>query len=428
MSGRSAADSAAAAREWRENWKLVLATFTGFSFLSLMTGSLSVFMLPLSEEFGWSRTIVASGFSIASVVTALLSPPIGVAVDRWGSRRIGLPGILATALMIASFGFASGVQWQWSAMWLAYAVISITVKTTVWTSAVTGVFRAGQGLALGITFCGTAVAQAVLPPLATWLIETQGWRAAYAWLGLGWGAVTFIVCFLFLHDAHARRRAAVLADPAGNAAQAARPDFPGLTIAEAWRSWTLWRIAIATFLMMALTMGLTIHQIVILTDLGITPMRAALLGSLAAGAGIFGKLITGVLLDRYRGNWVGGLTLGASTFAFLLLIDGIASPTMVVIAMIFNGYTQGAKLQINGYLTARHAGQKNFGAIYGFMNAVVAGGSALGPIIAGLAYDFAGDYGAFLIAGAVVSVVCGLLIISLPGYPQWQDDPAPAPA
>ena len=317
---------------------------------------------------------------------------------------------------------------QWYVLWVVYAVISITVKTTVWTSAVTGVFRAGQGLALGITFCGTAAAQAILPPLATWLIDTVGWRAAYVWLAFGWGGVTFIVCAAFLHDAHARRRAAVLADPAGDAAQAVRPAFSGLSIPEAWRSWTMWRIAISTFVMMALTLGLSLHQIAILTEAGVTRMQAAWLAGLAGIAGIAGKLITGVLLDRFSGNRVGGLTLGASTFAFLLLIDGIASPVLVVIAMLFNGYTQGAKLQINGYLTARHAGQKNFGAIYGFMNAVVAAGSAIGPLIAGFAYDSAGNYGPFLIGGAVLSVACGALILSLKAYPEWPEPDAALPA
>ena len=61
------------------------------------------------------------------------------------------------------------------------------------------------------------------------------------------------------------------------------------------------------------------------------------------------------------------------------------------------------------------------------MNSVVAGGAALGQIIAGLAYDSAGNYGGFLIAGVVLSVVCGLLVISLPGYPVWKE-PEPATA
>ena len=74
-------------------------------------------------------------------------------------------------------------------------------------------------------------------------------------------------------------RAAVLADPTGNTALTVRPNFDGLTIPEAWRSWAMWRIAISTFVMMALTMGLTLHQIAILTEAGVTRMEAAWLAS-----------------------------------------------------------------------------------------------------------------------------------------------------
>lgn len=414
--------SLTAKQEWKQGWTLVLSTFVGFSFLSIMTGSLSMFIEPVGNEFGWSRTLTSSGFTIAAVITALLSPPFGMVVDRHGSRRIALPGILMTMGCICAFSLASGSPVQWFALWIVYAIISITVKTTVWTAAVAGVFTAAQGLALGITLCGTAAAQAILPPLANWLIESFGWRMAYVWLGLGWGGVTLILCWFFLFDAHDRRKKAALAAPQGGTkgGKADRPDFPGLTMAQAWRSLALWRIAISTLVMMALTIGLTIHQIPILTEAGVSRTDAALLASLAGIAGIAGKLITGVLLDRYNANWIGGTTLAATALAFGLLIDGVHSPAFIVFAMLVNGYTQGTKLQINSYLTARFAGMKHFGTIYGFMNAIVAFGSAMGPLIAGFAYDMRGDYGLFLIAGVIGSIICGLLLLTLPAYPQWE--------
>lgn len=405
--------------EWRSGWTVVLATFVGFSYLSVMTGSLSMFMEPVGNEFGWSRTLVSAGFTIAAVVTALLSPLFGMAVDRWGSRRIALPGIVATSFCMAAFSTATGSPWQWYMLWLIYAVISISIKTTVWTAAVAGVFDKAQGLALGLTLCGTAAAQAILPPLANWLIADFGWRAAYVWLAFGWGGVALVTCWLFLYDAHDRKTAASAA--AGEAApdRADKPDLPGLTVAEAWRDWALWRIAISTLVIMVLTIGLTIHQIPILTEAGVTRTEAALLASAAGLAGIAGKIVTGVLLDRFRANWVGGITLAATALAFALLIDGINSPALIVFAMLVNGYTQGTKLQISGYLTARFAGMKSFGTIYGFMNSVIAFGSGAGPVIAGLAYDTAGNYTWFLVAGAVASVISGLLILSLPAYPDW---------
>lgn len=416
----------AAAQEWRSGWSLVMAAFVGFSFLSIMTGSLSMFMEPIGKEFGWSRTIVSSGFTVASILTAILSPFFGMLIDRYGSRRIALPGIIGTIACICAFSQANGSPSQWLVFWGIYAVISITVKTTVWTAAVVGVFSASQGLALGIVLCGTAAAQTILPPLANWLIEEFGWRNAYIYLGLGWGTVTFILCWFFLFDAHDRKkRAAIEAKAEGLAPKAAPPAFPGLTIPQAWRSVPLWVIALTTLVIMALTMGFSIHQIAILGEAGISRGQAALLASAAGIAGITGKLVTGFLLDRFRANWVGGITLGAAALVFAFLIDGVKSYPLIVLAMVVNGYTAGTKMQITGFLTARYGGMRHFGTIYGFMTSVTAFGSAIGPLIAGYTFDLSGDYGIFLIVGTIGSILCGLLLVLLPRYPSWEAEAPP---
>ena len=408
--------------EWKRGWRLVLSCFVGFSFFSIMSHSLGVFMAPLSREFGWSRTLISSGVSIAAVVTALLSPFFGILIDRYGSRTVAMPGLVACALAISCFALADGSPLQWMMLWLFYAVISISVKTTVWTAAVVGAFTRAQGLALGFTLAGTAAAQVILPPLATWLIQEFGWRLAYVWLGVGWGGVTFILCWFFLHDHHRKR-------PVGpDQTTAASSQRPGLSIGEAWRNTALWRIGFSTLVMMLLTIGLLIHQIPILIESGLTPLDAAWLASLAGIAGIAGKLVSGVLLDRYSATWVGGITLVSTAFAFALLIDGVHTPALIVVAMVVNGYSAGSKLQIASYLTARYGGMRHFGVIYGVVTSLVSLGTGIGPMVAGLVYDFTGNYTLFLIAGAVGSVVCGVLIISLPRYPDWSArEPARSP-
>lgn len=155
------------ALEWRSGWRLVVAAFCGFSFFSLMTASMGVFILPLAREFGWGRTLLSSGVTIASLSAALLSPFFGVLIDRYGSRRIALPGLVATIVAISLFGTANGSPTQWLVLWAIYAVISIAVKTTVWTAAITHHFEAARGMALALTLSGTAVAQAIVPPVAT---------------------------------------------------------------------------------------------------------------------------------------------------------------------------------------------------------------------------------------------------------------------
>jgi predicted MFS family arabinose efflux permease len=335
---------------------------------------------------------------------------------------VALPGLVLTMGAISSFGLLNGSQAQWVALWVVFGIVSVSIKSTPWTTAVVGVFQKSRGLALALTLSGTAVSQSVVPPLGNFLITEFGWRGGFVWLGMGWGSITLLVCLLFFFDIRARAAKKRKADERAGRAPAeavAAIELPGLSIPQAWRDSALWRLAIANFLVMVLTMGLVIHLFPILTEAGVSRQTAAWLVGLSGIAGIVGKLVTGVLLDRFRPNWVGGITLGAAALAFALLLDGIRSPTLIVIALLINGYAAGTKTHITGFLTAGYAGMKNFGAIYGVMSSLMALAAGMGPMLAGLVYDNFGDYRYFLIAGTIGCTLGGLLIISMPRYPAW---------
>lgn len=406
-----------AVEEWRQGWTVVFAASLGFSFFSILLASTGLFIGPLSAEFGWSRTLLSSGTMIATVTTGLLGPFLGLAVDRFGTRRVVLPGLLATMATICGFSLLNGSELQWLLLWLVFGLVSVTIKSTPWTTAVVGIFQKSRGLAMGLTLMGTAVAGAVVPPLGNWLIETFGWRMAYVWLALGWGGGTFVVCLALFFDVHDRAKDA----PGEHRPSGPVVDLPGLTIRQAWRDWTLWKIAVSNFIVMLLTMGLTFHLFPILTEAGVDRTTAAWMTGLAGLAGILGKLVTGVLLDRYRPNWVGGVTLAVAAVAFALLMDGLRSPALIVAALLVNGYAAGTKTHITAYLTASYGGMKNFGAIYGTMSSLMALASGLGPAIAGWTYDQTGGYEPFLLAGVVGSVIGGVIVLTMPAYPRFEE-------
>jgi predicted MFS family arabinose efflux permease len=397
----------------------VLAASLGFSFFSVMLAGTGLFMGPLSKEFGWSRTLLSSGPSIATFATAILGPFFGMLIDRVGTRRLVLPGLVLTTISICAFSLANGSKAQWLTLWAVFGIVSVSIKSTAWTTAVVSVFEKSRGLALALTLAGTAAAASVVPPLGNFLITEFGWRAAFVWLALGWGGITLLVCLLFFFDVHDRVARNRNADEHAGAAISQAPDLPGLTAREAWRDSALWRLAISNFIVMLLTIGLAIHLFPILTEAGVSRANAAWLTGLAGIAGIVGKLVTGVLLDRFRPNWVGGITLGAVALAFALLLDGVRSPVLIIIALLVNGYAAGTKIHLTSFLTAGYAGMKNFGVIYGVMSSLMALASGMGPMLAGLSYDFSGGYRLFLLAGTAGCVLSGLLIISLPAYPNW---------
>lgn len=405
------------AEEWKRGWTIVLTAAAGLSFLSVVMSGLGTFIAPLTAEFGWGRATLTIGMAIAGLVILPLSPFAGMLVDRYGPRRLALPGVIIMSLATAGFGLANGSVMQWAFLWVFYAFAYLGMMMSIWTGAVARAFDAGRGLALGMTLAGSAVAQTVIPSLSIWLIDSVGWRHAYFILGFGWGSVTFLLCFLFLHDVDDpgdAPKVAVIEAPEAEA------ELDGLTIAQAWRDPGLWRIAVSTLLLMVLTQALAVHQIPIMTEAGLSRGTAALLAGLAGIAGMAGNVVTGALMDRYRANWVGGITLGIMALAFALLLDGVRTPMLIFIAMAINGYSAGTKLQICGYLTSRFGGLRHYGAIFGFMGSLIAIGGASGPFLAGLLYDYTGGYNVFVSIGMVGCAVAGALILTLPRYPQWR--------
>lgn len=403
---------------------MVLAAFTGFSFHSITTYSTGLFMQPLGEEFGWSRAQITSGLSIAALMTIPLAPVVGAMIDRWGSRRLAVVGLVLTAGAVSAFGLANGSMLQWLALWTFYSIVATGIKSTVWTAAVTGTFTAARGLALGVMMCGAAAAQIVAPPLTRWLIDTQGWRMAYLWLGAGWGGLALAMVLLFLYDAHDHARRQTPAEKE-RAAAAPPPALPGLSFGEALRNPAILRIALSTLITMFLGVALIVHQVPILVETGLSRTAAAYLASLTGLAGFAGKLATGWMSDRWNAGVVGGVTLAAPMVAFVMLLEPFRTPALIVVAMFVIGYSSGAKLQISAYLTSRYGGMRNFGKIFGIMGSLIAVGSGLGPVAAGRVYDLAGDYTPFILAGIPGSLICGLLILTLGPYPTWAPKPQP---
>ena len=117
---------------------------------------------------------------------------------------------------------------------------------------------------------------------------------------------------------------------------------------------------------------------------------------------------------------MGGLTLASTAVAYPLLIKGMAPAPVIIGAIMVSGYAAGTKIQICNYLTARYAGTRNYGTIFGFMASTIALAGAAGPLLGGLSYDRAGSYSPLLWAGAAVSIISALLIFSLGRYPIWE--------
>lgn len=411
--------SDASAGEWRQGWKLILASLVGFGFYSVMIYSMGLFMGPLAHEFGWSRSQMSAGMSISAILSIPLSPVVGAMIDRWGSRRLALPGLILMTGAISAFCTANGSLTQWWILWTICALCGLGVKATIWIAAVSGVFTASRGLALAIVMTGAAFAQIIVPPTAQWLIAEFGWRLAWIGLGLGWGIPSLLLSYLFLYDAHNRKDTTVQDD------ETPAPALRGLSVREAMHNRNLWLIACSTIIMMMLTVGVLVHQVPLLTDVGLSREDAAWLASIAGLGGIAGKLITGYCMDRTNPNIVGGATMGVAALGFLFLMEPFRSMPVIIMCAFIIGYSSGAKLQITAFLTGRYAGMKHFGTIFGVMSSLITVGSAIGPFLAGAIYDHYGSYDMLLNIGVVGALCAGIALVILGQQPDWSHAATP---
>lgn len=412
-----------AAQEWRAYAMMVLAGMSGVAMTSIPTATLGLFMDPLTQEFGWTRTEISFGLSVFAIVGLPLGPLGGYLVDRFGARMVAIPSIVLAGIAFAGFGLITGAYYQWLLAWTLYTVSAIGIRTLVWSTAISSAFTASRGLALAVLLCGTSLASTLAPLTTNWLIDQFGWRGGYLGLGLGWGGVVLLLVLLFFRDQRS-------ADRAQQAAGIVVPQrHGGLTVRQAFRTVSLYRITIAIFLQSTMAAGMIVHLVPLLTEEGLTRTQGAAIASAVGAGSLLGKLATGWLIDRISGSLIPTISFAGPAIAYLMLLQGGGSTLILTVAAFILGYCAGAALQLTAYLTTRYAGMRNYGTIFGFMSIFMVLSAGVGPTMAGAIFDLTGGYRLLLMIGVPVALTAALMHFRLGSYPVFKlDDEAPGPA
>ena len=219
---------------------------------------------------------------------------MGALLDRIGSRRVALYGLILSGITFSAFSLASGSLTQWFVLWIVFSLCSITIKSTVWSAGTSSVFAKSRGLALAAVLSGSAFGQVFAPLIANALIQSQGWDGAYFWIGIGWAGLGAVLVALFFYDAHAIGRRAQAAGSVG----AGATRMPGMSIRDACRDQRIIRIALANLLMAFAGAGVTVHLVPLISETGMTRNQAVEIAATAGIAGLVGKFLSGWLLDR----------------------------------------------------------------------------------------------------------------------------------
>jgi len=411
----------AAASEWRANWTLVLAGMVGYSISVVHAGSAGVMMEPVTAEFGWSRTEYYFGVSLVSFVNMGLATFMGLAIDRFGARRVAILSSLILFCAVAFMSTATASLFGWWARWLVVG-IGISAAPTVWVTAVTSRFNASRGLAVAVVLSGSGLGTSLAPVIAQTLVEHHGWRGAYVGLPAIWAAVAMPLILLFFRGPE--RRPQVQA----SGGLAREPEhLSGLTRSEGFRSASFW---ILLFAGAGATLGgvsMVMNLFPVLTSTGLGRGTAATVAGLIGIATITGRIVGGWLNDRFEAKWIafGGTICAIALPVCLLLFPGAV--WIASLGVVVYGLGGGAKIGSLAYLASRQLGQQAFGTLYGAINASIAMVVAISPLVANHVYDLTESYEPVMWAAVPIITVCALLYLLLGDYPDFAQGNASAP-
>jgi MFS family permease len=358
-----------------------------------------VFVLPLSEEFGWKRAQVSSVYSAFLVVTGLAAPLTGMLIDKWGPRIVyplglvllGSACLLATRLtQLWQFQLCIGIMSGLGVSMLGMVPASMLISR--W-------FRDRMSTAMGVAYAGFGTGTIVVVPLAQRSIELQGWRDTYSLMGI------IVIALLPLLLLLPWRRIA------GDKPRRARAEAPSPAtargpVAAAMHRREYWQI-VQLFSFTSITTFSVITQVVpYLVQSGLTPLAAASAFGTAGLLSIFGIISAGWMADRFGFRRIATLSFTATFLgiAGLLAFSWTPAPWLVVAYVICFGSAMGARGPIVTPLAARHFSGPGFSTIYGTMFAFMSISGAVAAFIAGWLYDVTGGYRAGLLF-AMISVL-----------------------
>jgi predicted MFS family arabinose efflux permease len=362
-------------------WGVLTAAFTGVmvSFAPIVPYTFSLFLDPLHTAFGWKREAMGGAFALAAITVALVSPLIGLLLDRFPPRRIILPGILVFAVGLVTLSRLTPHIVQFYATFFIIGLVANATAQFAYTRTILTWFTSHRGFALALLLTGSGVGSILIPPVTEWMIQHHGWRSAFLLLG-GIAILGFPLTALLVRN---RPEAAIVRTEH-------RADT-GVTVATALRTAAFWILAFITILSAFSENGLVTNLASILTQHGVVAASAALALSVRGGASIIGRLGVGFAIDRVSPERIQSLVLALAAAGTLILAFAGSTWAGLSGAAIL-GVGLGSEADVTPYLLARYFGRRHFSALYGLSWTAYAIGGATGPLWIGHLYDRAGAY------------------------------------
>ena len=352
-------------------------------------------LLPLTQEFGWTRTQLTLAFSMRSIEGGLEGPIGGWLIDKYGERKITIISTIIACIGLVAVLYVTTI-WQFVIVWgfIVSLGFNLGLYDTV-NSAVAKWFHRDRSRAIGIVTIGGGLGAPVIVPIMAFIIQDYGWRSALVFVIISTAALCIPLAWFFMKD-HPPEYYGMLPD--GDHLRLKKGEAPvaldygyDFTPKEALKTKSFWMMLIAFMLNGGTLAMITIHQMAFHQSLGIDALEAAGILGLMATISLGGRFLTVTLGNKYTERQYIMLGYLLRTIGLVIVIYARTIPIIMMFAL-FYGVGYGITIPAQTSLRANYFGRKAYATITGYTTMFTAITNVAYPVFAAWIYDTTGSY------------------------------------
>ena len=378
---------------------------------------LGVFLIPMTEEFGWSRSVFSGAMSIGTLLGGFIAVGTGPLIDRFGPRWTVVIGTFVIGGTLILLAFIDNL-WQFYFLEIVGRMVTMGIVGLAVSVIIPKWFVRKRGRAVALSGMGFRIGNTVTPLYVQWLVTMGNWRIAAAVAGIIMWVTSLIPSALFLRrspedmgllpdgDLPGKEERKISEKQTKDQSKNKIDTEISLSLKQVVRLHSFYLLVIAFTVSAFLATGLNLHMIPYFTDQGLTPGFSAAVVAVWSGSGAVGSLLFGMLAERYSTRLVMSWSFIFLAGGFALLL-AVQSTSTGLIWGLYQGLVNGGMFTLQLVIFADYYGRDSLGAIRGAIQPVQLGANAMGPLAAALVYDITGSY--FLVFSSFIflSIFCG---------------------
>ena len=388
----------------------------------MAVATLSVFVVPMTDEFGWSRGQFSGAVSLGALFGLMVSPFAGRLIDRYGSGVLLSTSSAVVGLCAIGLSLTAPI-WSFYALYVPGRAVFSSPLELGTSTAVSNWFIRRRPMALAYMSIIQGIGLTVFPVIVQVIINGWGWRTA--WLALGIFTISTGIIPVLLLMARRPEDMGLEPDPerspesqtASVSPKRSEPPESNYTVRQALATRAFWILAVFSVFAFVVQAGVSLHQVPHYIGQGVPTHLAAFTASTFAFGQVPGGLLWSTLARRVPLRVL--LAVAAASMSVGAIGTGFSSSLSTGIPMGFLlGVGVGGVHLLLRLTWADYYGRLHLGSIRGLTLPAQIGGQALGPIIAGFMFDSTGGYETpFTVFGIIVAFAAVMVLTATPPAP-----------